>query len=67
MDLRRLIRSPRRRANRGDAERLLGLAVDHQLGLRRLLNGEVHPRPAWREDVRTRRRLLILIFLADQA
>jgi hypothetical protein len=35
MELRWLIRSPRRRANRGDAERLLGLEVDHQLGLRR--------------------------------
>ena len=43
MDLRWLIHSPRRRANRGDAERLLGLEVDHQLGLRRLLNGQVHP------------------------
>jgi len=43
MDLRWLIRSPRRRANRGDAERLLGLEVDRQLGLRQLLNGQVHP------------------------
>jgi hypothetical protein len=37
------ITSSARETRRGDAERLLGLEVDHQLGLRRLLNGQVHP------------------------
>ena len=32
-----------------------------------LLRSSVATRPTWREDVRTRRRLLIPIFLADQA
>ena len=37
------ITSSAREPRRGDAERLLSLEVDHQLGLRRLLNGQVHP------------------------
>jgi len=37
------ITSSAREPRRGDAERLLGLELDHQLGLRRLLNGQVHP------------------------
>ena len=37
-----LVGAGKERQRHGDAERLCGLEVDHQLGLRRLLNGQVH-------------------------
>jgi hypothetical protein len=37
------ITSSARERRRGDAERLHGLEVDHQLALRRLLDGQVRP------------------------
>jgi hypothetical protein len=55
------------RNRHGEAERLQG-RFDHQLPYADCRLGKSTPtRPAWREDVRTRRRLLIPIFLADQA
>jgi hypothetical protein len=44
------------------------LRIDHQLPYADCRTAKSTPtRPAWREDVRTRRRLLIRTFLVDQA